>query len=85
MKPQKPNLLQRMKAAESAPRIQLEDVANLCIALRRGGMMAMSGQDLINVATSLARCEAVCQQFVKPQQPSAATPPAEKPAEPTKS
>lgn len=84
MKPTKPNLLQRMKEAEAAPRLALEDVDNLCVALRKGGMMAMTGQDLVNVATSLARCEAICHQFLKAQQPAAPTPPAEKPAEPSK-
>lgn len=84
MKPKKPNLLQRMKEAESAPRIQLEDVANLCVALRNGGLLTLTGENLTNAAASLARCESVCQKVLGQNQQAPATPPAVKPAEPSK-
>lgn len=84
MKPKKPNIMQRLKESETEPRIEATDVANLCVALRRGGLLAMQGQDLVNVSHSLARCEAVCSQLIKPPEQSARqqSPPA-KPAEKT--
>lgn len=83
MKPQKPNLLQRMKDAESAPQVAIQDVANLIVALRRGGLLALPGPDLANVSVSLARLEAVCEQHLPKREPPQ-NQPAEKPAEPSK-
>lgn len=75
MKPQKPNLLQRMKAAESAPTIQVEDVANLVVALRRGGLLALPGPDLAAVSQSLARLEAICERYAPRPIAPASNPP----------
>lgn len=48
------------------PTLQLDDVRNVLVALRRGGLLALNGNEIAQVGASMAKLEAAIDAAAKP-------------------